>query len=142
VVALDWARRRRPATRRAFRRLAPAFRAEEDTRVSGPVWLWLGYAIAAWGPAAAATGGILAAALADPAAALVGRALGGGARKSWAGTTAAGMVGLTLLLLLGVSVPAALAGALTAAALERWSGPLDDNLLIAPGVTAVLWLVS
>ena len=36
---------------------------------------------------------------------------------------------------------AAAAAAALGAALERWSGPVNDNLLIAPGVGLIVWLL-
>ena len=33
-------------------------------------------------------------------------------------------------------------GAVVAAALERWSGPFEDNLLLAPGVAASVLILG
>jgi dolichol kinase len=47
-----------------------------------------------------------------------------------------------VLAALGLSLRSVAAGSLAAAVLERWSRPLDDNLVIAPGVAAVVWIVG
>ena len=142
VLGLDWLRRRQPGVATFLGRVAPVFRPAERARISGAAWLWIGYALAAWCPPVAAQGGILAGALADPAASLVGGRWGAGARKSWVGTGAACAVAAVAVLIAGTPWPGAAAAGLVAGALERWSGPLDDNLTIAPGVAVFLWLVS
>jgi dolichol kinase len=90
----------------------------------------------------AATVGILAGAFADPAASLVGSKYGGdGVKKCWAGSAAAASVAAIVLLLVGIPLIPAIAGALTAMVLERWSGPLNDNLVVPPGVALVVLLL-
>jgi dolichol kinase len=120
----------------------PAFRAGERGRVNGAMWLWVGYLAAAWFPASAAQGGILAGALADPAASIVGSRWGHGQPKSWIGTAAAFVAGSVALVVVGTPAATALGGGVVAAALERWSGPINDNVTIAPGVALFLWLLS
>jgi dolichol kinase len=111
-------------------------------RISGAAWLALGYAIAAWLPPPGPVAGILAGALADPAAAWVGGRWGGGRRKSVPGSATVAAVTVLGSLAAGLTLPAAGATAILAAALERWSGPLDDNLVLAPGVACLAALLA
>jgi dolichol kinase len=120
----------------------PVFRPHEASRLSGAAWLAVGYAVAAWLPAPGPVAGILAGALADPAAAWVGGTWGRGRRKSWPGTAAAGVVAAAAGAVAGLTVPGALVAGLVGAALERWPGPFDDNLLLAPGVAGVAALLA
>ncbi len=121
-------------------RLVPVFRPQEARRPSGAAWLFLGYALSAWLPPPATVSAVLAGALADPAAAVVGMRLGGGLAKSWPGTFAAFAVATAALWWIGdIHFLAALVAGAVAAVLERWPGPLDDNLLIAPGVGLTVW---
>lgn len=132
-----------PSVRELVAKLVPVFRPEEARRPSGAGWLVVSYALVAWLPPPAPLAAVLAGALADPAAAMVGRRLGGGVAKSWPGTLAAFVVGTGALWLGGIAPAAATVAGVVAAALERWPGPFDDNLLIAPGVgLTVWWLVS
>ncbi len=140
-LVVEAARLGSPAVATGLRRLAPVFRPSETRRPSGAAWLFVAYALVAWLPPPAPAAGVLAGALADPAAALVGTRWGGGAAKSWPGTIAALAVASLALLAWGVPLPVALAGGGLGAALERWSGPFDDNLLIAPGVGLIVWLL-
>jgi dolichol kinase len=141
ALVVETVRLRSPAVAGGLQRLVPVFRAPEARRPSGAAWLFVAYALVAWLPAPAPAAGLLAGALADPAAALVGGRWGGGAAKSWPGTIAALLVGALALLAWGLPAPAAVAGGAFGAALERWSGPFNDNLLIAPGVGLVVWLL-
>ncbi len=125
------------------------FRPGERHRPSGAFWLAVGYAVAAWFPAPASVAGILCGALADPAAAWAGAAWKGQAsaspgtgRKTWAGSSAAAATGCVVLLAIGIEPLPAILGALGGSALERWSRPADDNLVMAPGVAALVWLLS
>ncbi len=132
-----------PAVRDLVAKLVPVFRPEEARRPSGAGWLLASYALAAWLPAPAPMAAVLAGALADPAAATVGRRFGAGVSKSWPGTLGALAVATAALWLAGISPLVAVAAGVVAAALERWPGPFDDNLLIAPGVgLTVWWLLS
>lgn len=142
MILLETARLGVPRFGAWLARALPVYRAPEARRPSGAAWLWLGYAAAVWLPAPAAAAGILAAALADPAAAAVGERWGRGPGKTWAGTAAALAAAAAALVALGLPPRAAGAGALAAAALERWPGPFDDNLLLAPGVAAVVALAA
>ena len=56
-------------------------------------------------------------------------------------SAAAAVVTVLVLLLIGIPIGAAGAGALAAMVLERWPGPLDDNLVVAPGVALIVWLL-
>ena len=137
MLALEVARLRSAAVARVLVRLVPVYRDREHRRVSGALWLLVAYAACAWFPHPAALAGILTGGLADPAGAAVGRRFGRGARKSAPGSAA--VVGVAVLVTRVVGAPwlsAVLAGAAAAAA-ERWSGPLDDNLVVAP-VTAAM----
>jgi dolichol kinase len=141
ALAFEAVRLRWPAGNALIMNRLQVFRPREGTRVSGAAWLALGYALAAWVPAPGPVAGILAGALADPAASWVGGRWGGGKRKSWPGTAA--VAGVTALATWAVGLPLlpTLAAAIGAAALERWSGPLDDNVLVPPGVALVAsWL--
>ena len=140
-VALEMLRLQRRSVRDALAKAVPVFRPDEAGRASGAFWLLVGYAAASWIPVPGPTSGILAAALADPAASMVGSRWGRGARKSWVGTVAAWVVAAMALTAIGLPLGVALVGAFVAAGLERWPGPFDDNLLIAPGVAASVWLV-
>jgi dolichol kinase len=120
----------------------PVFRPREASRVSGAAWLGVGYAVAAWLPPPGPVAGILAGALADPAASWAGGKWGGGVRKSWPGTVAAGAVTAVAAAMVGIAVPVALGAGLAGAALERWAGPLDDNLVVAPGVAGLVALLA
>lgn len=143
--------RRRPGFRRALdARLPGVFRLDEGPGVSGATLLAAGYLLAAAAfPAPAAAGGILALAVGDPAAAVIGRwyaaRIGRQGKlqsnlqgKTWAGSLACFTV--TWLVLWAVppwSAAVAAAGAAMAALVERRSGRLD-NLLIPAGVALLL----
>lgn len=139
AVAFEAVRLTRPAVGAWTARWVPVFRPHEAARPSGAAWLFVGYALAAWMPAPAPAAAVLAGALADPAAALVGGWLGWGQPKSWPGSAAAFVVAAVPVWALGLAPVSAGAAGLAALALERWSGPLNDNLLIAPGVGLVVW---
>jgi dolichol kinase len=142
AILLDSMRVTRPAFGALIRRIIPVFRESESTRLSGATWLCIGYAIAVWFPQPAATAGVLTAALADPAASCAGSMLADPSKKkTWAGSSAAALVSVAVLMLLGLPLLAVAIGALTAMALERWPGPLNDNLVVAPGVAVVVWLL-
>jgi dolichol kinase len=142
AAVLEVIRVRYPPVRDGFSRLVPVFRPSEATHPSGAFWLLLGFAAAAWFPQAPAAAGILAGAIADPAASLVGSRWGGEERKSWVGTAAAWGVSFVIFLGLGIPLVATLAAATAAAALERWPGPVDDNLLLPPGVAVCVWMLT
>ena len=142
TLIVETARLASPVVADGLRRLVPVFRAPEGRRPSGAAWLFVAYALVAWLPPPAPAAAVLAGALADPAAALVGSRWGGGAAKSWPGTVAALVVASGALLVWGLPASTALAAGALGAALERWPGPFDDNLLIAPGVGLIVWLLA
>ena len=142
ALAVDTARILRPPLHRRLAAMVPVFRDAERSRLSGATWLWLGYAMAVWAPNPGPAAGILVAALADPAAALVGERFRPGNGKSWQGTAAAAAVALVVLTALGLPREAVLAGAVVGTLLERWPGPLDDNLLVPPAVAAVVAVLA
>lgn len=141
TILVDATRLRAPRFQRTLHRLIPVFRAGEARRPSGAVWLWLGYAVAALAQPAAARAGILVAAFADPAAATVGERFRGPTQKSLEGTAAGLAVAAATLAALRLPWSAVVVGAVVATLLERWPGPFNDNLLIAPGVAATTALL-
>ncbi len=141
-VLVESLRLRIPAVRRSLERLVPVYRDRERTRPSGAMWLAVGYAIVVWLPPPAGVAGLLVGALADPAGALVGSRFGRGARKSMVGSAAVALTAAGAVLVLGLPLRAAVLAGVAAAAAERWSGPLDDNLLVAPAAGLVVALVA
>jgi dolichol kinase len=140
AVALEALRLGCSPVRDLAARLVPVFRPREAARPSGAAWLFLGYALCAWMPLPATVSAVLAGALADPAAAVVGGRFGRGRPKSWPGTLAVFVMAVVLLrVVVHLHLPPALLAGLVAALLERWPGPFDDNLLIAPGVGLSVW---
>lgn len=143
AAAADFVRSRVPAVHFRVAAVLPVFREREARRLSGGAWLLLGYALAALFPRAPATAGILVGAVADPVAAMVGsRCTKGTARKSVAGSAAHFVASALVVGALGHGPLGALLVAAVATALERWAAPLDDNLLVAPGVAAALTLLA
>jgi len=142
AALVEFARLASPRVERWLGAHLPVYRLRETRRASGALWLAFGYAAAGWLPLPAPVAGILAGALADPAASWVGARCGSGARKSWAGSGAAFLVTVATTAAVGAAPATALAAGLVGAALERWSGPIDDNLLVAPGVAATVALLA
>jgi dolichol kinase len=143
AVLVEALRLRIPAVRRGLAAHVPVYRDHERERPSGAVWLALGYAMAAWVPhPTAALTGILAGGLADPAGAMVGSRYGRGARKSLVGSAVVGMVALAAGLVTGLPLAAAGGAALAAAVVERWPGPCDDNLLVAPAAALAAFTLA
>jgi dolichol kinase len=145
AVAVEVARRMfRPVQRHLDRLGGSLFRAHEHASVTGATWLilaLLGAALAL--PRELAIAAMWAAAVGDPAAALVGRTIGrirlhpGG--KSLEGALAC--LAMTLLggvLVAGLPVAWAAAAGGAAAVAEWPAGPLDDNVRIVAGVGATL----
>jgi dolichol kinase len=147
-LAVEVARRWWPWVNRLLWRFLPTvFRAGEGRAVLGSTWYALG-AVAAlllFGRDAGGTA-VLCLAWGDPAAEVVGRRWGRVDRtKTIAGTLAclvaclfAGAVGVVLG---GLAPSAALAGALVATFVERWSPPPDDNFwipILSGGAMAVV----
>lgn len=143
-------RLRAPAVAGWVAAAVPVFRPTERDRPSGAFWLALGYGVAVWVPMPAPVVAILCAAVADPAAALAGSRWGktGGARKSWPGSLAAALVAASVAAIVvafgGFGLPWRVvpAAAVATAALERWSGPFDDNVIVAPGVALTTWVLA
>lgn len=142
AVIVEVLRLRIPALRVWLARAVPVYRDPERERPSGAMWLTVGYAIAAQLPLPAGVAGLCAGALADPAGALAGTRFGGGRPKSVVGSAAVAVVAAAGVWTLGLGPLPALAGGLAGAAVERWAGPLDDNLLVAPTVAAVAALLA
>ena len=141
AVVLDSLRVTKPAFGAFVTGLVPVFRPSESTRLSGATWLCVGYAAAAWFPHPAVTAGILSGAFADPAASWVGSTVAtSSTKKTWVGSGAAAVVAAAVLLATGIPLIVVIGGAAAAMILERWSGPLNDNLGVAPGVALIVWL--
>jgi dolichol kinase len=138
MLALEVARLRSGAVAGVLARLVPVYRDHERRRPSGALWLLLGYAACAWFPYPASVAGILAGGLADPAGAMLGTRFGRGAGKSAAGSAAVAGVALLATVAVGAPWVTAVLAASAAAITERWSGPLDDNLVVAPVTAAVV----
>lgn len=147
AISLDSLRVAMPAFGKRVVSLVPVFREPEANSLSGATWLSIGFALAAWFPYPASVAGILVGALADPAASLIGSRYGKAAEKTWSGSFAAAIVAAAAIGAVAVfnstSIPwiAVLLGAAAATVLERWSGKLNDNLLVAPGTALVVWLI-
>jgi len=141
-LVLETVRIKVPSVQALLASLSPLFRSGEASRPSGAWWLCLGYCVAAWLPQPGAAAGILVGALADPAASLVGSARGLPSSKTTHGSGAAFAVAILALVPMGLPWTAVIGGAVAGAALERWSGRLDDNLVIAPGVALAVWLLA
>lgn len=142
AALVEFVRLASPRVHRGMATLLPVYRAHETHRPNGALWLAFGYALAGWLAMPAALAGILAGALADPAASWMGGRWGKGAPKSWVGSGAAFLVTLAVTAAAGAGLSVGVAAGLVGAALERWSGPIDDNLLIAPGVAATVALLA
>jgi dolichol kinase len=135
-----------------FTRLTgPMLRTHEHTRWSGATWLLASFGLSVLlFPRPVAVAAMLAVALGDAAAAIVGRWAGvlrarRAARpdaKTWAGSVACAIAtALGAALVAGLTPGASLAAGLAAAAAERPSWALDDNVRVAlaAGVAATLW---
>jgi dolichol kinase len=137
-------RLRVPGVAGLLRTAVPVYRARERIRPSGAMWLAVGYALAAFADPPAPAAGVLVAACADPAAALVGSR---GARGSVTGKTIHGtvvhwLVAAVVLGILGWSWSAIVIGACVASAVERWPLGLDDNLLVPPATAFAVMLAA
>jgi dolichol kinase len=142
ALGVDLVRIGKPAVHEVLFRALPVFRPSERYRLSGASWLMLGYTAAVLLPSRAAAAGILVGALADPAAAMVGERLGGSRAKSWSGTLAALVTGCAALAASGFPIHVVVVASAVGAAAERWSGPVDDNLVVAPVVGATVVLLA
>jgi dolichol kinase len=152
-LAVEAGRRWWPWVNELLWRLLPmTFRAWEGRRILGSTWFAVG-AVAALLLFGRDVGGtaILFLSWGDPTAELVGRRWGQPGRgKTLAGSLGclaacllAGFVGVSLG---GLSLWAAMAGAIVATTVERWSPPPDDNvwipILSGLVVAAIQWLVG
>ena len=142
ILVLDITRTKNAKFDAWLTRIVPVFRERESDRISGASFLWLGYSLVAFFPLEVATIGILAAGLADPAASLVGSRWGSGMGKGLVGSTACFFVIITVTLGFSVRLPVGLVAALVGTLLERFPGPFDDNLLLAPGVAGAILVVA
>jgi dolichol kinase len=143
ALGIEAARRRHPGARARFEgALGGLLRPHERERWSGATWMAVAYLLAvALFPRPAAVAAMLAVALGDAAAAVVGRWAGArrpppppgaAAGKTWAGTAACAVASaLGALLVARLAPGAALACAAAAALAERPRGPLDDNVRVA-----------
>jgi dolichol kinase len=149
VFALELGRLRSAGFAVSLDRVLPGvFRPEEGRRLSGAFLLVLGYTLASAAFSAPATAaGILALAVGDAAAALVGRVWARRQGNEGQGRTLAGSLACfaatagVVALVLPVSGQIVLAAALTAAALERWDPWGADNVLLPVGVALVVELL-
>ncbi len=162
ALGVETARRRSARARAAFDgAVGPLLRAHERDRWSGATWMCAAYALAVLiFPRREAVAAMLAVAVGDAAAAVVGRvaaarrerrtpadaaagvapAAGAGA-KTWEGSAACAAA-TTLAALVVARLPAAgaLAAGAAAALAERPRGPLDDNVRVAAAAGAAAWL--
>jgi dolichol kinase len=146
ALALEAARRMVPAINRAVTAATMgAMRPEESHGLMNGTLLAMGYAVS-WlvFPAPCAAAGIIVAATADPAAAMVGtRVARARGRKTIAGSAAAFVVALVVLLLARMGTAAAAAGAIAAALTERLPARAGfDNLAVPVVTAAVLWAIA
>ena len=141
-LLIDVLRKANPSIAHQLNKAIPVFRESERGRLSGATWLAMGYLLAALFPSPASTAGILVGATADPAASAVGTWKREAGRKTVRGSLAALSVSVAALFLLGVPVAAIAGGSVVAVVLERWSNPLNDNLVVAPAVALSVWLLS
>lgn len=141
-LALDLIRRSSLTMGSFVRKVLPVYRDSEDRRLSGATWLGVGYTLATLLPPPAPVAGILVCAVADPTASLVGAWGRSAGRKSLRGSLAALAAAAVVLALLALPVTTVVVGALVAASLERWSGPVNDNLTVPPATALVVWLIA
>ncbi len=142
LLLLDLARHRSPFVQELFRRNFRLILDEKDMRgLNGSTLYFGGCALAAtFFERDPACGGILALALGDPAAALVGSSVRSPrwGRVSLAGSAAC-LVAATLGARLFFPWPPALAAGAAAALLEAFAGSKLDNLAIPLGTSLVLY---
>jgi len=141
AVGLEIVRLRFPRVRGVLGGMVPVFRPAEAKRPCGAMWLAVGYAIASLLPPPAPMAGILVGAFADPAASWIGEAGRKTSAKTWRGSAGHLVVAVTVLLLAGFSWTSSIIGAVLGTVLERWPGPFNDNLIVAPAVAASVSLL-
>lgn len=142
AVGLEVARLRSFRVRDWLARVAPVFRPEEADRPSGAMWLAVGYGIAVLLPPPAPAMGILVGAIADPVASWIGSAGRNTPGKTLRGSGAHFAVALGLLVLAGLPWGRAAIAAAVGTVLERCSGSVNDNVVVAPGVAAAVTLLA
>jgi len=164
ALVVEVARFRSTRARVWFARVVGALlREHEHDRWSGATWMLASYLLATLlFPRAVAVAAMLAVALGDASAAVVGRWVAGrGAtraatqpatqpathavvrRKTWAGSAACAVVTAAgALWIAGLGPAASVAAALAAAAAERPAVALDDNVRVALASGLAAWLVA
>jgi dolichol kinase len=145
ALVVEVARFRSPRARVWFARVVGALlREHEHDRWSGATWMLASYLLATLlFPRAVAVAAMLAVALGDASAAVVGRWAAGRRpaqpathavvrRKTWAGSAACAVVTAAgALWIAGLGPAASVAAALAAAAAERPAVAIDDNVRVA-----------
>lgn len=145
ALVLEGLRRRRPSLNATLSRWSfGALRPAENSGLTGATLLALGYA-GTWllAPPAMAAPAMIVVAVADPAAAAVGRmAVPAGGRKTLAGSAGAFTAAAAVLAACGSGWRGALAAAAAAALAERIPGRGVDNVAIPLATAAALWVVG
>lgn len=145
ALLVEIARVRRPSVQGALDRMVgPLFRHHERARLTGATWLAVALLVALMllpPPLAIAT--MWAAAVADPAAALVGRTIGRirprpGAKSLEGALACFAVAALGAWLVAGLPPSWALAAGIAAAAAEWPTVSLDDNIRVSLGVGLTL----
>ena len=148
ALAVEWARFRVRWARYHFLRATRLMlRPHERTSLAGATHMAIAYLLAlALFPRPIAVAAMLYNGLGDATAALVGKRWGRHRvrwGKSWEGMGAALLVNLAVgLLVPGIPIAAAIAGAATAALLEFLPLPIDDNPRVTLGGGGVAWGVA
>ncbi|MGD8726119.1 MAG: hypothetical protein PVH40_00670 [Gemmatimonadales bacterium] len=142
AVGFEAVRLNVPSVHAWLERWVPVFRQAEARRPSGAMWLAVGYATAALFPEPGPAAGVLVAAFADPAASWVGGTGSRSGGKTWRGTVVHLGVALAVLLLAGLPLERVVMASVVGTALERWPGPFNDNLIVAPAVAASVSLIG
>lgn len=147
AAAIEIARARSARVRTAFERaVGPLLRPHERGRWSGATWMCAAYLLAVLAfPRPEAVAAMLAVALGDASAAVVGRltTAGAGGAKTWTGSIAclaATTLGALLVARLGVAAAVACGAAAAVAERPRWA--LDDNLRIVIAAGAAAWGIA
>lgn len=148
AIAVEIARRTQPAAQRVLDRFVGSlFRSHEHASITGATWLMIAlFAAVVVLPRDIAIATMWAAAVGDPAAAIVGRSVGR-MRRSPGGKSIEGALACLAMTFAGAALVAGLplgwsAAAGLAAATAEWPrGPLDDNVRVAVAVAGVLALL-
>jgi dolichol kinase len=148
ALMVEWARFRVRWARYHFLRATRLMlRPHERTRLAGATWMAIAYLLAlALFPRSIAVAAMLFNGLGDASAALVGKRWGRHRvswGKSWEGMGAALAVNLAVALLVpGIPIAAAIAGAAVAALLEFLPLPIDDNPRVTLGGGGAAWGIA